>query len=702
MSGPAGGHHLSRAVRRIAIPLLVGAALLVEFSRPVARAEDRVVPAAATGLPDVSLGNIETGTMVIRDGESFRALPLLSESFEIDVKGTLVRARVLQRFENPTDQVVEAVYVFPLVDGASIDEMELSAGSRTIVAVVEERRAARREYELALSEGRKAALVERSCNDCYRLSVAGVNPGEALEVRVGYRHEIAAAAGRFSLEVPLTATPRYRLGSADSARRAPRVSTAGEFLHDGPRSSRTPRARVRVRLDAGSEILELESPTHEHDVYFEDDAWVVETGGETIAADRDFVLEWTVTPGLRPAGTLFVEPGGADAAHANQSYGLVTLFPPEELFPGSWLASRTLFVVDVSGSMAGPSIAQARRALLAALGRLGDEDEFSILAFNHEHQAMAGEFVPADPFWLEAGRDFVRGLGAGGGTEIGAALGAALAMMRDESDRDHFVERIVFLTDGAVSGAGDLIDDLESDLGATRVHAIGLGHAPNHSFVRRLARAGRGLAEFVVPGHAAEARIDEFFARLDRPLLTDLTLEIDGAQVVDSYPDPLPDLHAGEPLVISVRISGARPAPSATLRAVSVDGPVEFPLEVRGAGATRAGIGARWATRRVLHLLDEMTTADEVRDEVVRLGRRFRLVTPFTSLVAVDASPSASGRHATHSIALALPPGGAGRGVLPRGGTAGRIIQLAGASLLAAGAVLLLAPGLARRRETRP
>ncbi|MDH3283672.1 MAG: VIT domain-containing protein [Acidobacteriota bacterium] len=650
---------------------------------PIADDHTRFILSAALML--AALATTATGdtlnpgapALLERRGGELVALPLLHSDVDIAVTGVLVHGVVTQAYRNPSDRVIEAVYAFPLPDGASVDRMEIRIGTRTIESVVREKQTARKTYERAKSEGKKAALLETSSADCFTVSVTGINPGEQVDVVLEYRQEAAFEDGTFRLSFPLTITPRYR---PEPAPAAPTFAAA--------RDVSVPRASIGARIDAGIPLQNLDSPSHRIDLRWEGETWIAKPESDEIPMDRDFVLEWRPLVRDEPVAVSFLESG----------YGLLMLVPPRDESRPS-LPTDTLFVVDVSGSMKGRSIEQAREALIAALDRLTPRDRFNMLAFNQGQRPMSATFLSVRSTGRDGPREWIENLAAGGGTDIYAALRVAIAMTDAEPDAGA-VRRLVFLTDGAVGRDEATLRELAAGLGDTRLHVIGLGHAPNRPLLRTMAEVGRGLSSFVTGGEETANRIDEFFTRLDRPVLAGIDVSFEGASAVSMLPDPLPDLHAGEPLVVSYRLSGAALPEALVVRATTHAGPFEkrFPLQTsRAAGG---GIASRWASRRIASLLDTVHAGadpEDVRRRVVELAAAHRLVTPYTSLVAVETVASAIGDPDKIALALGSPGSGGATALLPRGGTAAPLFRLLGGSLLLAGAMLLVVPVLLRR-----
>ena len=365
------------------------------------------------------------------------------------------------------------------------------------------------------------------------------------------------------------------------------------------------------------------------------------------------------------------------------SFALVMLLPPQDSFADqAGLPTETLFIIDVSGSMEGPSIRQAREALLASLSRLGPGDSFNLLTFNDSVTVYQEDFVEADKVELRKARNWVSGLVAGGGTMIRPALETGMRMTRTpESGR---VRRIVFMTDGAVSNEDQVLATVRRELGGTRLHTLGIGHAPNRYLMRKIASFGHGLCGFI-PGNAdASNLMDVFLRRLDRPVATALSLEWEGARPWDLYPERLPDLHAGEPVYISARFPAGEKPTGVRMTGIVNGGKVERFVDLANRAPERSGIGVRWARARIGSLLDsvhEGADADKVRRQVVDLSKKFNVVTPFTSLVAVEEFSSANSEARTVKVP----------GTLPAGGTLEPLLLLLGILATVVGAVGALA-----------
>ncbi len=631
------------------------------------------------GEAAIEAGAAGAGELLWKTPGGLVPLPVLDLSVDLEVTGILVHGTLTQSFKNPTSETIECLYVFPLPERAAVHHMEMSIGARRIVSVIRERQEAKRAYEQARQEGRKAALLDQERPNLFTMSAANINPGESIEVRLEYLQEVAYDGGEFGLSFPLTFTPRFTSGGAADGTRI-----GSPFVRRGAASF--PRARIVVRLNAGVPLRKVDSESHAIETWWDGDVLVVRPAGGTVQADRDFHLRWRPFLAAGPLPAVFTED------REDGRYLLLMLLPPLDGHGASrGLPTETLLVLDVSGSMDGPSIEQARTALLAALDRLRPADTFNLLTFNDGVRQFRPAFVPAGGRDLEEARRWVQSLRADGGTRIDIALGRGLAMMGAAGPER--VQRIIFLTDGAVDNEDGILREVRARLGNARLHTLGIGSAPNRYLMRKMAAAGRGVCEFISDTATAENRVDAFLVRIDRPVMTDLALEWEGIDAHEIYPSPLPDLHAGEPLFVSARIGSGLSVRRLSLKGRTTDGPLSFELEAEDGPRAGTGVATRWARAKVESLMDtlhENADLDSVRRAVIGVSIPFGIVTRYTSLVAVEEFPTATGDAVPVRVANGLPLGSGLPGDLPQGGTAEPLLFLAGIVLAGFGGAFLL------------
>jgi Ca-activated chloride channel family protein len=333
-----------------------------------------------------------------------------------------------------------------------------------------------------------------------------------------------------------------------------------------------------------------------------------------------------------------------------------------------------------------------------SLTRLRTGDRFNIIQFNSRTGQLFEQARPVTPRSLAAAQAWVRGLRAGGGTEMASALNAALDA-RQHNDR---VRQVVFLTDGSVGNESRLFGMISARLGDSRLFTVGIGSAPNSYFMKRAARMGRGTFTYI--GDVAEVRdrMTEMFARLEHPLLTDIRIDWPGVDA-QMWPARIPDLYRGEPLLVSARLGDLQ----GEVRVRGVYGGQPWSARLNLAGGSRdSGIARRWARDKIDALMTSLhfgADGDKVRAAVTRLALAHRLVSKYTSLVAVDVTPSrpAAAPLGRGAVPVKLPHGWRYAkvfGALPQTATpAPLLLHIAALSLL-----LALLSGWMHARRTRP
>jgi Ca-activated chloride channel family protein len=653
----------------------------------------------------VSADAAGAGMLLLRspaDDEAWLA-PQVENDVELRVTGMIARATVEQTFENPSDEVVEAIYVFPLPETAAVDGLVLDVGSRRIIGEIREREEARQTFERAKSEGKKASLLEQQRPNLFTTSVANIGPGEIVKVELSYQQDVRYDTGQFSLAFPSTLTPRYIPGKDALEHGFSALGWSGPTAQvpDAPRITPPiildggPTLEVKVTLDAGFPLKSVASASHVVDV-----SPLAASGPVTVTlrhqeiADRDFLLEWQPRPDRAPRSALFEE------EYKGQRYAMLMLLPPDAaLDPTGRINREAIFVIDTSGSMSGTSMEQAQQALVTGLGKLQPGDTFNVIEFNSEAQRLFDEPVPVTRENVDKARRWVGRLAADGGTEMLSALQLALRS-RTSGER---LRQVVFITDGSVGNEGELLQYIQANLSSQRLFTVGIGSAPNQYFMRGAARFGRGSFTNVSDTSEVSSVMNELWSKIDAPVMSDLSLSWRNGPKSETWPERLPDLYRGEPLVVLAKLDPGATAAGLVARRSGQ----EFKTEL-AAGATQAtapgrraeqGLHRLWARRKIEGLMDRMiegASEQEIRPKVTALAIEHHLMSKYTSLVAVDKTRSVDAPGRSVPVANALPAGNAMFGNLPQTATPGPTCLLTSFVSLA-GAWLFRKPLLARK-----
>jgi Ca-activated chloride channel family protein len=488
--------------------------------------------------------------------------------------------------------------------------------------------------------------VEADKGNLFRTAVANVAPGETVDVEIGYWQRVDYRDGVFSVNFPLTYTPRYNLGGGDAAPTSNHTDTPvadSSVAATSSTSGAAPKVSIHADLDAGLALDHVDSPSHTIAIDRQGAHYRVRLQNEVVASDRDFVLTWTPKPTAAPSAAMFTEHVG------NDDYALMMLVPPTQ--ETTTLPRELILVIDTSGSMEGGSITQAKAALDLALSRLTPRDRFNVIEFNSVTHTLFDSPVPAQASDVQLAREWVAQLRADGGTEMAAALHAAFAGKAPEG----FVRQVVFATDGAVEDEEGLYKLIESEMGASRLFPIGIGSAPNGHFLTKAGQMGRGAEVVIRDLKDVGERMQTLFGKLDHPTLRDLAVTWPAHS--ESYPQRLPDLYRGEPLLVVSKLEHLGGEMQAQGWLADKDWAQKLSVDGK---AQAHGIARLWARQKIDDLEDALTRgADEtqVREQILAVALTHHLVSRYTSLVAIDKTPQrpASADMQSAQIANAAP-----------------------------------------------
>jgi Ca-activated chloride channel family protein len=644
------------------------------------------------------------GTLLLREarGGTTAAL-LLATDVHMDVSGMVARVQLTQRFVNTSAEWREGVYVFPLPDKAAVDHLTMHIGERVIEGQIKERAEARLSYETAKAEGRKTTLVEQERPNMFTTSVANIGPNEEIVVALEYEETLRYDEGSFRLRFPLAITPRYVPGAA--------IAASDEGTGWSPPTSQVPDAdrimppfvssrdghvnpvSIAIDLNPGFPLAKLASSYHAVDVEERPgNRYLVTLADGHVATTRDFELVFVPDVGAAPGAALFTETKGG------KTYALLMALPPTA--PGvaaAHVPREITYIIDTSGSMEGVSIAQARDALAMALDRLQPGDRFNVIEFNSTSTPLFPAPMPVDTATLARAKHFVGALRARGGTEMLPALKIALAGQPESS----MVRQVVFLTDGAVGNEDDILRLLHDKLGDRRLFTIGIGPSPNTFFLTKAAQSGRGTFTFIGDVREVRQKMTALFRKLESPALTNISIDWPGG--ADAWPRLVPDLYAGEPVVVTAQFPAGTLQGNVQISGMRTGAAWQALLPIN-AGATEAGVSVLWARAKIDALTDagrQGAPEPEIRSAVLDVALTHHLVSKYTSLVAVDVTPTKPAGIDALKTALPgnVPEGLAGFDQLPRTATPAALAIVVGLVLLLAAASLAYI-NLRRRANT--
>jgi Ca-activated chloride channel homolog len=601
-------------------------------------------PAKAGVVPN----DMTSGSLLLKlKGGGFIEAPRLGSDYTVTISGPTARTILTQRFSNPSDGWVEGVYVFPLPEEAAVDTLKIVAGNRVIVGEVKERQEAKAIYEAAKRDGQTAALLEQERPNIFTNSVANIGPHDSVVVQIEYQETVKQSEGTYSLRLPLVVAPRYNpapiqqtvdfrpdgsgYGSTSNDPVPDRDRISPPMLDPAKYGPVNP-VSINVNLNAGFALADVKSAFHKINVTTPDEqSRVLTLANAIIPADKDFELTWTAK-GTAPQVGLFHE------SINGKDYLLASITPPSVAGTAPSLPRETVFVIDNSGSMDGPSMDQAKAALLLGLDKLTAKDTFNVIRFDDTMDVLFPSAVAADKENLDAARRFVSALSANGGTEMIPPLKAAL--QDDHVNDGSRLRQIVFITDGAIGNEQEMFALLTKNRGRSRVFMVGIGSAPNSYLMTRAAELGRGTFTFIGDAAQVGTRMESLFTKIGQPVVTGLVAEIAGSSV-KLTPNPLPDLYRGEPVLVMAE--GANVTGTLVVSGKIGDAPWTAKLPLSGA-AEGKGISKLWAHRKVADIEVESTigsiTQDVANKQVLDVALAHQIVSSQTSLIAIDKTPN--------------------------------------------------------------
>ena len=554
-----------------------------------------------------------------KKGGSLGACPLKHTDVKVEISGFLSRVKVTQEFENNFTEPIEAVYTFPLSQNSVVDAMTMKIGTRTISGRIMKREEARKIYEAAKTEGKTASLLDQERPNIFTQSVANILPNEKIVIEISYVETLKYEDGSYEFVFPMTVAPRYIPGSVnDAAKISPPIAKT-RAGHD---------ISIEVNLDAGVPIEEIRSNSHQVETLnLSPNNAKITLKDEDKIPNKDFILRYDVT-GKRIEDAILT--------HRTERGGFFTLIlqPPDKFQTEDVTPKEIVFVLDTSGSMSGFPIEKAKEAIKLSLEGLYPNDTFNLITFAGDTAILFDKPVLATQANLEKAQAFLESRQGSGGTEMMTAIKAAL----EPSDATDHIRIVCFMTDGEVGNDTEIIAEVQKHKNA-RVFSFGIGSSVNRFLLDKIAEEGNGEAEYVALTDEGSKAAKKFYERVRTPLLTDISIDWNGFPVADVYPNKIRDLFSAKPVILHGRYTKAA---SGTIRLKGKVSGQDFvrdiPINLPESESANDVLATLWARTRI----DELTKQDynnakpEIQQMITNIGLEYRLLTQFTSFVAVE------------------------------------------------------------------
>lgn len=539
------------------------------------------------------------------------ALEVRSMKVETSIKETAATTTLEQVFYNPTPNQLQGFYYFPMPKSASIDKFSMFINGVETQGEVLDAAKARKIYEDIVRRSLDPALLEYYNQALFRVKIFPIQPRSEQKVRMTYTETLNKESGTIEYTFPF--------GSAEN--------TATKQI---------PEFSFKVNIETNDKLKNVYSPTHESEIIRKgDNQAIVGFEGEALKNAANFKLYFNTDNSKIGLSMLTYNPSSEDGFFMmNLSPGIADA---EEV-----IAKDITFVVDVSGSMAGEKMEQAKKALNFCIANLNNNDRFNVVRFSTEANALYDGLKVANKENRKSANEYIEKLRPIGGTNIDEALNLALTTKTDEK-RPYFV---IFLTDGKPTIGETNQDQLLKKVKgynpkSTRIFTFGIGTNLNTKLLDQLTEATNAYGTYVLPTEDIEVKVSDFYTKVSSPILTDIQVSFDkGFEVSELQPKALPDIFKGSSMTILGRYGGSGSGK------ITVKGKVNgkektyvynanFPNKAK----ENDFVASLWAASTVGFLMDQIRLNGENKeliDEVVRLSKKYGIITPYTSYLILE------------------------------------------------------------------
>jgi Ca-activated chloride channel family protein len=551
-------------------------------------------------------------------------LPLKGTRVDIAVSGVIADVKVVQTYRNEGRRPINATYLFPASTRAAVYAMRMRIGDQVIYAKIKEREAAKEEFETAKKEGKSASLLEENRPNVFSMKLANIMPQDEIEIELRYTELLVPTDGVYEVVYPTVVGPRYASGD-DESKKGRKVNAP--YTHEGQSPSST--LHIATRIAAGVPIAELVCTSHQITPEWQGRSVANLTldDANPFQGNRDFVLQYRLAGSQITSGLILYQ-------GESENFFLYMAQPPARVQLEDIPPREYIFVIDVSGSMNGFPLDTAKKLLQDLLSQMRDNDLFNVILFSGDSTALSEAPLQANKENIERAIDLINQQRGSGGTELLDAVKHAMGLPGQAG-----VSRsVVLVTDGYISGEQETFDYIRQNLDKSNVFAFGIGSSVNRYLIEGVAKAGMG-EPFIIEGPEKAPLIAARFREyIQSPVLTDISFRSNGFEIYDVFPQHIPDLLAGRPVIIFGKWRGPV---TGTFEISGKSGRGDFAnsFDVASAQPDEGNLALRylWARSRIAELSDygaANISADRVR-EITALGLKYNLLTRYTSFIAV-------------------------------------------------------------------
>ena len=569
-----------------------------------------------------------------------QVFPLKQTEVKAKIAGNISRVEVVQKFENPFPESLEAVYVFPLPDEAAVDDMEIKIGDRTIKADIKRRDEALEIYQKARQQGRTAGLLEQERDNIFTQSLANIKPGEKIEVRIRYTESLKFVGGDYEFVFPTVVGPRYiSRNTTDADRINPPV------LPPGTRSGQD--IAISVEIDAGMAIGDVRSTSHQITTDRSGNIVRVQLANADTIPNKDLILRYRVA-GDNTQATVLTQSdqrGGHFATYLIPALNYKT----NEIVP-----KEVVFLMDTSGSQQGEPLAKSKELMRRFIQGLNPNDTFTIIDFANTAQALSTIPLANTVANRQSAIKYIDKLQANGGSEL---LNGIQTVMNFPATKAGMLRSIVLITDGYIGNEKEVLALVQRSLKpGNRLYSFGVGGSVNRFLLNRLAQVGRGTSQVIRQDEPSAEAAEKFFRQINSPVLTNIQISWEGmGEKPEIYPIAPPDLFASQPLVLfgrkgdrtpgQLRIRGTQAGGKAYEQVLTVNfaqsgGRQRESTSIAATGMDfgNSAVAQLWGRSRIQDLMNQMFGGEtkSLVESVTNTALTYRLLSEYTAFVAVS------------------------------------------------------------------
>lgn len=610
---------------------------------------------------------VTQGALRVERDEEIIECPLKHTDVKANIAGFIARVTVTQTFHNPYDEKIEAVYVFPLPHTAAIDDMTMTVGDRRIVGLIKRRAEAQAIYQEAIQQGKTASLLEQERPNIFTQSVGNIQPNDEVRIEISYVDVLDYDMGTYEFHFPMVVGPRYipgiptsktpelpnelkgKVGESEAPLDGPPDGADPSGTGVAPDTDRVPDASritppvlkpgyrtahdisLAVSLDAGVPIQDIQITNHTAAVERAGaaGATAVLSPADSIP-NKDFVMKYAVVGEKAEMAVL------AHSKGAEQGYFMLMIQPKLDAELAEAPPREIVFLVDISGSMRGEPTQKVKETMHHFLRLTKPNDTVQVITFASWADKLFKKPVPATQANIEHALNFTQQVQGGGGTEM---LKAIKLVLNEPVDPER-VRIVVMLTDGYIGNEAEIIAEVDRQAGdQIRFWTIGIGSSPNRYLIDGVAKHGGGMAKALALNTDPGPLVAEIADRIHRAQLAKIQIDWNDLSVYETYPRRIPELWAGRPVIMFGRYATGG-SQKIELSGSAEGKPLKYKLHVTlpDAQPTHDVLSKVWARKKIEDISAQLYAADapEITEEITNIALTHRLMTQYTSFVAVD------------------------------------------------------------------